>query len=213
LSQMNDSNIKSDKKLKDSSTENKILDAARKIFTQRGYEGTKLRDIAAEADINLSLVNYYFRSKERLFEQIMTENINSLFVKIFPVLNDEETSLENKFSFIAEHYISILLENPDLPRFIVSEMLSGSNKIPAIASKREQILNSAFLKQLFSLVEKSKKPVHPVNILMNLLAMIIFPFQLQNVISLIGIPREEFVKIMEERKKMIPVWLDAIIAS
>lgn len=210
---MNNSDIKIGKKMKDSSTEEKILIAARKIFTQRGYEGTKLRDIAAEANINLSLVNYYFRSKEKLFEQIMTENINSLFDKVFPVLNDEKTSLEDKFSFIAEHYISLLLENPDLPKFIVSELLSGSNKIPAIVSKREKVLNSSFVKQMFSLVEKSKKTVHPVNILMNLLALIIFPFQVQNVISLLGIQREEFIEIMEDRKKMIPIWLNAIVAS
>ena len=50
-------------------TEQKIVEAARKIFTQKGYAATKTRDIAEEAGINLALLNYYFGSKENLFKQ------------------------------------------------------------------------------------------------------------------------------------------------
>ena len=55
---------------KDISTEEKIKEAARKIFHKKGYAGTRTRDIAEEAGINLALLNYYYRSKEKLFELI-----------------------------------------------------------------------------------------------------------------------------------------------
>ena len=62
------------------STEEKFKEAARVVFTRKGYAATKTRDIAEEAGLNLALLNYYFRSKEKLFEIIMLEKITQLFV-------------------------------------------------------------------------------------------------------------------------------------
>ncbi|WPV01567.1 TetR family transcriptional regulator [Mucilaginibacter sp. cycad4] len=197
----------------DASTEEKILATAKKIFTQKGYEATKVRDIAAEADINLSLVNYYFRSKEKLFEHIMVDNINKLFEKVGPVLNDEKSSLQQKISFIAEHYIDLLLENPDLPRFVVNEVLSGSNKIEAISSKRALFQQSHFAKQIFALQAEGKIKFEPVQVMMNLMGMLIFPFLGQKLFNNIGVQPAGFREMMEARKQLIPVWIDAIINS
>ena len=47
-------------------TEEKILEAASEVFTEKGFAGTRTRDIAEKAGINLALLNYYFRSKEKL---------------------------------------------------------------------------------------------------------------------------------------------------
>lgn len=204
--------IENNKKL-DASTEEKILTAAKRIFTQRGYEATKVRDIAAEANINLSLVNYYFRSKEKLFEHIMVENINNLFEKVGPILNNEMFSLNEKISFIADHYIDLLLDNPDFPKFIVNEVLSGSNKIPAISAKRELIQQSHFARQIFALQAQGKIKFHPVQIMMNLMGMIVFPFLGQKLFGNIGVQPEGFREMMEARKQLIPVWIEAIINS
>mgnify|MGYP005740728091 FL=1 len=51
-----------------SNTEIKIKDAAKSLFLKKGYSATTTRDIARESDINLAMLNYYFRSKRRLFE-------------------------------------------------------------------------------------------------------------------------------------------------
>ena len=47
--------------------EERILDAAYVTFIENGYEGAKMRDIAARADINISMLHYYYRSKDNLF--------------------------------------------------------------------------------------------------------------------------------------------------
>ncbi|WP_432327483.1 TetR family transcriptional regulator [Mucilaginibacter sp. P25] len=57
----------------------KILNAARSIFTKKGFLATTVRDIATEANTNVASVNYYFRSKENLFEFIMDENHKKAF--------------------------------------------------------------------------------------------------------------------------------------
>lgn len=49
-------------------TKTRILDAAEKLFGEKGFDGTSLRDITTEADVNLAAVNYHFQSKESLIE-------------------------------------------------------------------------------------------------------------------------------------------------
>lgn len=196
-----------DEAVKDASTEDKILVAARKIFTQKGYAATTVRDIAAEAEINVSLVNYYFRSKEKLFAFTMIENVNKLFERITPVLYDETASLESKIAFIAHHYIDMLIANPDFAIFVLNEVLAGSNKIPAVAEKRQLIQQSHFAKQVFALQAEGKISYHPLHILMNLLGLIFFPFAGRNLFKHFGVTQGDFVKMMEDRKQLIPVWV------
>ena len=53
------------------------MQAARKLFTQKGFAAIRTRDIAKEAGINLALLNYYFRSKEKLFDIVMMDNFQA----------------------------------------------------------------------------------------------------------------------------------------
>jgi len=78
------------KRVTDDSTEEKIKDAARMVFTEKGYAATRTRDIAEKAGINLALLNYYFRSKEKLFDMIMLEKLMHLMKGIVQVANDPE---------------------------------------------------------------------------------------------------------------------------
>lgn len=48
-------------------TPDQILEAARTLFAERGYQGTSVRAVAAQADVNAALVHHYFGTKERLF--------------------------------------------------------------------------------------------------------------------------------------------------
>src|SRR5271166_6534149 len=52
-------------------TKTRILDAAEKLFGEKGFDATSLRDITTEADVNLAAVNYHFQSKESLIEAVI----------------------------------------------------------------------------------------------------------------------------------------------
>ena len=56
--------------LKDSTTEEKILEAAKEVFMKYGLYGARMQDIADTAGINKALLHYYFRSKEKLFDAV-----------------------------------------------------------------------------------------------------------------------------------------------
>lgn len=198
----------------DASTEEKIKEAARVVFTRKGFVSTKVRDIAAEADINLALVNYYFRSKQKLFDLIMIETIEKLFSEIKVIITDESSSLNTKIELIVDHYIDQLLNNPDFPLFIVNEILSGSNKFPAFLQNAEMIKGSFFFKQLNQLNSDKNLKVNPIHILVNIIGLIIFPFLGRRVLEKsAGLEEKAFRSLMEERKKLIPIWIGKIIES
>ena len=60
---------------KSKNTEQKIFDAATELFLEKGVDRTSVREIANKAGINLALMNYYFRSKENLFDAIFSMQV------------------------------------------------------------------------------------------------------------------------------------------
>ncbi len=190
------------------STEEKIKEAARKVFTQKGYAATRTRDIADEAGINLALLNYYFRSKEKLFELVMTEKMSQFFGFIAPLINDGHTTLHDKMERIASHYIDLLQQNPDLPIFVLGAIRSNPAHFAKIIQDSSVLTESAFLKQ----IRKKRPGINPLHFLMNLLGICVFPFIARPVfetINLIG--NESFNTMMQERKALIPVWVKAML--
>ena len=191
----------------DNSTEEKIMEAARKVFTQKGYAGTRTRDIVEEAGINLALLNYYFRSKEKLFEIIMTEKVQQLFGVIAPIVMDPSSSLDEKVAKISEGYLTMLSLNPDLPLFVMSE-IRNNPEFFASKIKVMDLANSTFIKQL----HEARPDIHPIHFLMNILGLCVFPFISKPVFQTMGILDEQmFKKIIEERKAFIPRWIKAML--
>ena len=57
------------------SVKGRLLDAAEGLFCERGFKGTSIRDIAASAGCNIASVNYYFGSKEKLYEEVWRRHL------------------------------------------------------------------------------------------------------------------------------------------
>lgn len=195
-------------------TEEKIKKAARKVFQTKGYFATRTRDIAEEADVNLALLNYYFRSKEKLFDIIMTEILIGFFHTIGAVLNDN-TSLEKKVALIANNYIDFLSKEENVPMFILSEIYNNPNKLLKKIKVKELILNSEFFKQYQDAVATGNVTEPNVfHFLMNLMSMIVFPFVAQPLLQEIsGLNNSQFKELMHERKKLIPFWIETMMTA
>jgi AcrR family transcriptional regulator len=193
----------------DSSTEEKIKTAARKLFTQKGFAATKTRDIANEAGINLALLNYYFRSKEKLFEIIMRENLGHFFQGVLIIVNDAKTSFYTKIELLVDFYISRLLDNPDVPLFVLNEARNNPENLPI----QFNLLNSYFMKQLMEETKKGRvKKLDPSHLMMNLLGLSIFPFVARPMVQKIrNINDKAFESLMMERKKLIPEWMKSML--
>ncbi|HZJ80598.1 MAG TPA: TetR family transcriptional regulator [Dysgonamonadaceae bacterium] len=189
---------------KELTTEEKIIDAARKLFTQKGFSATRTRDIAEEADINLALLNYYFRSKQNLFQIIIEEKFDELFGIINPILSNSEISLEEKIETLVMNYTKMLLENEDLPFFVLSEIKSNE----FIAERVKQ--NAEILSQ--PVIENQLKErgftISSFNFIMNVMSLTLFPFMSKPLFVTSGLVKEdEFAHFVIERQKDIPTWI------
>ena len=191
-----------------SSTEEKIKSVAKKLFTEKGFKATTTRDIAEQANINPALVNYYFRSKEKLFALIMKEKFFTFFGTVLPVFNDEKTSIAEKIEIISDKYFNMLSQNPDLPSFVLNEIRRNPENFANQLAGIDFIKNSVFTRQL-----KDRNPsVHPENLLINLLSLNIFPFIMQPALQVFANRNTlELQEIMTERKAMIPLWTQAML--
>ncbi|HTJ49242.1 MAG TPA: TetR/AcrR family transcriptional regulator [Cyclobacteriaceae bacterium] len=204
--------MKKQKKEVDSTTEEKIKEAARVVFTRKGYAAARTRDIAEEAGINLALLNYYFRSKEKLFDIIMMENIQRFIVGAKEILADEDTSLKDKTEKIASRYIDMLILNPDLPLFILSELRANPDQLVDKMGVKTLIAKSNYFQQLKDAAKMQK--VNPMHYFMNTMALIVFPFVASPMIMNIGnLKQADFIALMQERKKLIAKWVEAIVKA
>lgn len=192
------------------STEDKILLAASKVFTEKGFAGTRTRDIADEAGINLALLNYYFRSKEKLFEQVMKVKIILLFGQIIPIVTNQKTSLAEKIDLATEKYFDILTKNPNLPLFIISEIQKKNSDITSYLPIDKVIKDSHLIHQ----IKEQRPDFNPFHFLLNYLSMTVFPFVAKPILNGFNVMNEEeFSIFIAERRKLVPVWIKTMLQN
>lgn len=190
---------------KDLSTEEKILNAAKKVFLTKGMDGARMQDIADEAGINKALLHYYFRSKDKLFEHIFLEVVSAFLPRIFAIL-ESEISLFDKIELFCNEYITQEIKTPYVPIFILNEI----NRQPQTFLKKVLGNQKPPLGKVLAQIEKETKagiikPIEPLQLLMNILSLCIFPFVASPLIRLIaGIDNKQFNAMMEQRKKEVP---------
>lgn len=201
------------KKEKNKTAEEKILDAAKKVFVRKGMAGARMQDIADEAGINKALLHYYFRNKEKLFEVIFMEAANKLFPKINQIFISDQPLFEKIESFCAE-YITVMMENPYLPLFVLNEINRDPEYfIQKVWAGKSKPRPEKFLEQIEKEVKKGNiKRISPLQLLMNLISMTIFPFVSKPMFQKnLGLDELQFRSVMEQRKKEVPKFIiDAI---
>ena len=197
----------------DNSTEARIKNAARLVFHKKGFAATRTRDIAEEAGINLALLNYYFRSKQKLFDMIMLETMQQFLISIGQAFNEKDTSLEQKIEKATEGYIDLLVVEPQIPLFIMSELRNKPGELFKALNIRGLILNSFFAKQFDEAVADGRiAEPNMLHFIMNFIGLTVFPFIGSPMLKMIGgVDDTQFNAMMQERKKMIPVWMKAIM--
>ena len=196
-----------------SSTEEKIKEAAKRVFTRKGHAATRTRDIAEESGHNLALLNYYFRSKEKLFDIIMMENLQFFLKDVLGIINDEHTSLEQKMELLVSHYIDMLIVQPDLPIFMLNAINTDPNELikKALASN---LLQTHIARQWQEMMTNRPIPINPLHIFLNVISLTVFPFVASPIMKIkLGITDEAFTQMMLERKKLIPIWIKAMLTA
>jgi AcrR family transcriptional regulator len=185
-------------------TEEKIFNAARIVFQKKGFSGTRMQEIADEANINKAMLHYFFKNKEQLFENVFMHAFSQLAPQINDIFNSDE-SVFDKIKKFTSSYISFVMEHPYLPSFIIQEMNNNPEFVIRFLNHDNRPNPFMLLNQIENEIQKGiLKPIPAKQLLLDIFAMTVFPFAAQILVKgIILIEDQEFNLLMEERKTYI----------
>lgn len=160
-------------------TETIILEAAEAEFLEKGYGNAKVLSIAKRAGVSHSMLHYYFRSKEKLFQTVFeskVEAVGGMFEDIF----NQKLSFDQTIRLVMETQFNFLSENPKLPYFILTEVISNkSNRelLIRVFSSRSVPLAKMFREYLESEIESGRvRKISFEELIMNIISVNVFTF-------------------------------------
>ena len=156
-------------------TEAIILDAARKVFLESGFDGATMQKIADEAGINKALLHYYFRSKDRLFEAVFIEAFSRMIPNVMKIFFSE-MPFPDKIRAWVDAYITALSQNPQIPQFILHELHRNPERIVELIKSTGLDPEMVFAQIRHEMEKGHIRPMDPRQLIVNMLALCIFPF-------------------------------------
>lgn len=190
------------------STEEHILEVAREVFMQHGYDGTSMQMIADEAEINKSLLHYYYRSKERLFREIFSK-VFSQFIPHLGVIFMSEMSLEEKVYAFTDRYIEVFIENPLVPIFVMQELSKNPEYLTELI-KGSGINPGMMLDKIKQMLEEEGIYLRDArHFFVNMIGLCVFPFAARPLIQRMLFDNDEaaYHNFLMERKKEVPQYI------
>lgn len=192
-------------------TEEKIIVAAREVFLKKGMDGARMQEIADEAGINKSLLHYYFRSKEKLFNEVFNDTFKSLLDAI-TIVFETSNSLDSFIENFVIGYTSVLREKPYIPNFVFHELTQNPQRVV------QHISSSNFDKsRIIGIIASEKneniRAYDPIQIIIDVVALSVFPFVAKPIISgfIFEGNSQEYNKFMEQRTQHIIDFVKAAV--
>lgn len=186
--------------------EEKILKAAEEEFLAKGYAGARTTSIASAASVTHAMLHYYFRTKERLFEKIMSDKLESIKEILVIMLDDNGQPFKDRLRSMIERHFDLLAKNPKLPHFMINEVYTNPEGFELISKGIMTIAAEAITKlqkQIDMEAEKGNcRKMDALNLLLDVISLNIFPYiaypLMGKVLSSAGRMPDEFLKQRKE---------------
>jgi AcrR family transcriptional regulator len=137
--------------MKQTNTEQRILESAEEVFLEKGFSGAKTTEIARRAGVNHALIHYYFRSKENLFETIFINKLK-LVIRSFEAATQTETPYQDRIRLLIDTHFTLFAGHPKMPLFLINEFLNNPMHLEFLKRKIKAFPSDSF--QLFDLHTK-----------------------------------------------------------
>ena len=187
-------------------TETKILHAAEKEFLEKGYAGARTATIAEAAGVTHAMLHYYFRTKDKLFERIITEKMTLLGDIVLGAFGDSSLPLAERIRQGVEQHFDFIAANPSLPRFIINEVYAHPERL-RIMETSVQGIASRLLGGLQSEIDESvarglSRPADALMLLVDIISLNLFPVMAAPIVgSIIGGTYESYDAFLAARKQ------------
>ena len=186
------------------SKEQQILEAAEQEFLEKGYDGARTTSIAKTAGVTHAMLHYYFRTKEQLFEHIIDKKMSEIVPLMTHLFGNSGLPLVERIEEAVSVHFDFVVSNPDLPRFLINEVLPNKERCDLFRSKIENVLY--FVDNLQREVNEAaaRGEVEQFNVLLlfqSILSLNIFPSLMANMIENLMSNNEQSMKeIFAQRK-------------
>ena len=189
-------------------TEERILDAAMKVFTRKGFAATRTEEIAKEAGINRTLLHYYYRDKQTIFNLIFETRFKEFFKGLFVIFEADNISLFEKIERMVDHEVTTLSKHPHMARFVITEIAHEPNLLVEHGTKlglNPRVMIAAFEKLVVKEVSEGIiKPIEGRQLLINIMSLCIYPVVASPIIqTMMSLNESEFIQLTEQRKKQV----------
>ena len=165
--------------IKNQNTEQTLLEAAEKLFIEKGFDGAKTTEIAKLAGVNHALLHYYFRTKENLFNCVF-ERIATQLVGLLNIAFEGEAPFFEKLKKAIELHFDGLITRIDLPMFILREVVQKKERKTYFLNRIFPIAKRVMAKMHGDIKREMKngtiRPVKAQNLLLNIAALNVFSF-------------------------------------
>lgn len=160
--------------------EQQILAAAEREFLAKGYDGARTTSIAQAAGVTHAMLHYYFRTKEQLFERIVDDKFSVVSHSMFAVMGDPSLPIVDRIRGGVEAHFDFIAENPELPRFVINEIVTRPERYELLYKRVEPIVNNTFRglqSELDDAVERGEmEPIDVRMLLVTIMSLNIFTF-------------------------------------
>jgi len=185
--------------------EQSILEAAEKLFLEKGFALTSTTEIAKEAGCNQSMVHYYFRTKDKLFDAIFEKKANLILSSVLKS-RGKDIPFDEKIKSIVESHFELLRANPKLPFLLFNELTTNPEKLKLLVGKIQNIKGMVLPQFQKELDEEFKKgnirKISLMDFIILLVSLNVIPFIAKPIIKAITeMDDDEFERLIEERKK------------
>ena len=196
------------------SQELQMIEAARRLFIEKGFEQTTMCDIAELAEVNRSTLHYYFANKEIMFSAVFSSIVENLMPRIEEIMTSERPLVE-RLSLVIDEYFERFLANPSIPGFIISEIQRDVAHF--IEKAREMHFDKAFSlirDSLYKEMEEGRLQKVPMYMIFTAFyGNIAFPFVTKNLfVSWFNMSESEFREVMMEWKSYILLQVGNILS-
>ena len=156
--------------------ETKIIDAANKIFLKYGVDSAKMVQIAEEANISRTSLNYYFRSKNHLVKKVLNNLENKIVPTVSFLIHDENLPLINKIELFVDEYIDLITKYPMVPSFMVWELTREPDWIIQFIKQHDLNFDKLTIQMADEVKVGSVIPFNLEDLFTNVIGLCVFPF-------------------------------------
>jgi len=187
------------------SMEQAILEAAERLFLEKGFALATTTEIARRAGCNQALVHYYFRTKERLFEAVFEKKAR-MYITALLQIGETELPFEEKMRKKIESHFDMLKENPKMSFLFLNELTTNPVRLTSMVEKYGDLpvsVVSQFQAELDKEFAKGRiRKIEASDLILSILSLNMILFLIMPILkSMTDLTPEQLDQILERRKQ------------